>query len=212
MSTAEVDMQDKVQLTGGFTLEILIEYGNVTFQVMNTSDNVAGSIQVCPPIPQHDSWRRAWDPELDEPEFAFLELGTSYGRRRMPPACAQAYSEAVSLAADFCYRLNEQAAEALAHQEYERRDVRERQQREQEAEAAKRAELQESIQWYIGQKFKLKRKGYRATVFGTINRVTDRTIYTTSERDIPMETNLVDLTELHIMYEGDKRYTKVFPA
>jgi hypothetical protein len=212
MSTAEAT--EDMQLAGGYTLRPNVTDKNITFNVIGLDGRSVMSIEVRAPLSvRRSSWRdpAEWDPERDEPEYSYVDTGY-YRHRMLNPAAAKAVAEAMQIAADFCHALNEQAAEALAWQEYERRDVREREIRELAEEELKRAEIKESVQWYVGQKFKLRRKGYKATVFGVIDRISDTTLYTTSERGVSMTTQIDDLIELHIMYDGERRYTKVFPA
>ncbi len=202
---------ESIELSGGYNLDVNVGGSDVVFSAKHDSHR---DLDVCVELPfkPRRSWQREWDPAHDEPEYARVEYAGTYGSRYMTPTASRVLAEVLQLAADFCERLNEQNAEALAHQEHQRREHRLRQQREREAEEAKRAEIKEQVQWYIGQKFKLRRRGYRATVFGTIDAITDTQLRTTSERGVPMTTQIEDLTELHIMYEGERRYTKVFPA
>jgi len=197
---------EDIELHGGHTLSVEPDSHGVTFYVVHGTSRVY-TVEVKAPLSRRRY--REWDPHYDDPEYGVVGIG--YGRS-INPSAAVALSETIAVAADFCARLNDQCAEGLAWQEYQRREIVEVEEKRRAEEAALRAEIQEQIQWYVGQKFKLKRKGYKATVFGVIDRVSTTTIYTTSERGVSMTTEISDLTELHIMYDGEKRYTKVFPS
>jgi hypothetical protein len=207
-----MDNAEAIELAGGYTLELYVEEGQTNFYVLRPNGSKVHTVYVRLPLPPRQSWRRAWDPELDYPEYGNIQSETLGGYRRhgASPADALAVSEALALAASYCVACNEARIEELAWQEYARRDAREREAREEANRDRARQEIKEAIQWYIGNKFKLRRAGYKATVFGTIDRVTDTIIYTASERNVRMQTLLSDLEQMWVMYDGEKRYTKVF--
>jgi hypothetical protein len=207
-----MDNAEAIELAGGYTLELYVEEGQTNFNVLRPNGSKVHTVYVRLPLPPRQSWHRAWDPELDYPEYGNIRSGALGGYRQatLSPADALAVAEALALAASYCVACNEAHIEELAWQEYARRDAREREAREEANRDRVRQEIKEAIQWYIGNKFKLRRQGYKATVFGTIDRVTDTTIYTTSERNVRMQTLLSDLEQMWVMYDGEKRYTKVF--
>jgi hypothetical protein len=156
---------------------------------------------------------RKWDPERDDVEYARVEWARGYyGKSSMLPRNAAAVAKALSVAAEYADRLNDAAWWELAEQERAKHEIEEVAKREAEEEEQRLETIREQVQWYIGQTFKLKRKGYRATVYGTIDSVSTRKLHTTSERGVKMTTELLDLETMSIKYEGEKRYTKVFPA
>lgn len=101
----------------------------------------------------------------------------------------------------------EKAAKAKAEQEERERQYKERVERDRiarEAREAKVSELVDTLKWMIGERIRLKRRGYRATVFGTIDHITDKEGYRfgwiqiTTEKDKWMEINLRDVMILQM--------------
>ena len=182
---------------------------DVTFTVYDDEDKRISSIEVEPPMQERRY--RTWDPERDEPEYARVTNNTYYSHRAHLPEDAFAVAKTLETAAEFAKRLNVAAAPELEKQERAHKYAIAKREQEKAEHEQRVAAIKEHVQWYTGQKFKLRRKGYRATVFGVIDRVTDTHIYTTSERGVAMTTKLADLEELHVMYEGERRYTRVFP-
>lgn len=104
----------------------------------------------------------------------------------------------------------ERAAQQRAEYEERRRVELERRAKEAEERRKRVAEIYELVRWLEGQKFRLTRDGYRATVFGTIDRVSEQRMYTTSEKGVPMRIEFRDLRKLEIKYEDEKRYTLIY--
>lgn len=102
------------------------------------------------------------------------------------------------------------AEKARAEREERYRIERERREAERAAELAKVAEIYELVRWLEGQKFRLRRRGMRATVFGTIDRVNEHGMNTTSEKNVPMHITFRELEKLEIKYEDEKRYTLIY--
>lgn len=88
--------------------------------------------------------------------------------------------------------------------------VREERRKAREAEEARVAEVKEAVQWMIDQKFKLKRRGYKSTVFGTLKEVTPSAIRTISEKNVPMHIPLREIEYFAVKYEGDRQYTEIY--
>lgn len=204
-----------VELCEGYTLRAWEYEGSYYLLPVAKDDRPRrrdlSAVQVVPPIPPRQSWHGPWSEQTDEPEYGYINHD-SYRTRGMSAVDARALGEVLALAASFVEALDREKADELAEQVRRRAEYLHKQIQEEEAKEQHRLKLKEDVQWYIGQKFKLRRKGYRATVFGVIDRITDTTIFTTSERGVKMTTDLESLEELHIMYEGEKRYTKVYPT
>jgi hypothetical protein len=203
------------ELGEGYQLHTRLATTTAHFHVMKGERRVI-EIEVAAPLTERKYEHRwigskEWDPQYDPVECAKVEWAR-YGISKMLPRNAKAVATALVIAADYAERLNDEAAEALAYQERAKHEIEEVAKREAEEEEQRLEAIREQVQWYIGQTFKLKRKGYRATVYGTIDSVSTRKLHTTSERGVKMTTELLDLETMSIKYEGEKRYTKVFPA
>jgi cell division septum initiation protein DivIVA len=201
-----------IQLCEGYTLQAWEYEGSYYLLPVAKDDRPRrrrpSAVQVVPPLPPRRSWHGPWSEQTDDPEYGYINYD-SY--RHMSAAEARALGEVLALAASLVEALDREKADELTEQARKREAYLRQKIQEEEAKEQHRLKLKEDVQWYIGQKFKLRRKGYRATVFGVIDRITDTTIFTISERGVRMTIDLESLEELHIMYEGEKRYTKVFP-
>lgn len=103
-----------------------------------------------------------------------------------------------------------QREERRARYEEERKKQIEQARIDRERRAERIAKAKEQLQWYVGQNFKLKRDGYRSTVFGEVIELTERYMRTISERGVPMRIELDKITQFSVKYEGEKRYTLVY--
>lgn len=198
-----------IDLDDGYKIQILTNDEGITFTVRDATNREV-AIDVAKPLSAKRSyWRGDWDPSRDKPEYSRIEFGR-YGRQSFTPKLAKATAVALDMAAAACNSLNEEHAEALAHQEHERREYKQREEREEREHAERVNKVKEELQHYLGQNFKLKREGYKATVFGTVERFSDTHVYTISERGVPMDTLLDSIYFFAIKYEGEKRYTTVY--
>jgi hypothetical protein len=95
-----------------------------------------------------------------------------------------------------------------AHQnEMERWRAEREERRVKENEAV--AEKTELIQWHLEERFRLKRRGYRSTVFGTIKAVERGYMRTLSEKNQPMTIALREIYWLEIKPEGEREYETI---
>jgi hypothetical protein len=222
MTTVAEEIESmSVDLPAGCQLVIRIDGDVANFTVKRGEEREVLTVRVQAPLTERRWARRwtpneddrKWDPERDDVEYARVEWARGgYGRSSMLPRNAAAVAKALSVAAEYADRLNEAVWWDLAEQERAKHEITERVLLE-AADVQKKLEaIRDKIQLYIGQTFKLQRRGYKATVYGTIDSVSDRKLHTTSERGVPMLTELLDLETMHIKYDGEKRYTKVFPA
>lgn len=212
---------DSIKLTEGFELGVEIgrdtymDVNQITFKVIREDDKErrkrdTPTVDIEAPLqrPRPYSWRSTgqWTPDYD-PQYGSLDVNYF---DTDDAAQARASAVMLTLAADLLDAMHRQAAPQLEKQIKEHAAKLEAELKAEEAKVEKRSKLKEELQWFVGQKFKLKRDGFKATVFGTINRFTDTHVYTTSERGVRMDTRIDDINFFAIMYEGERRYTQVF--
>lgn len=129
---------------------------------------------------------------------------------RFCEAMDEAYEPVFAAARDKIEQRNAEREAASKRYEEEREKLREQRRKEREAVAARQQEQYELIRWYVGHKFRLKRDGYRATVFGTIDKVTPSHIYSTSEKGVSMQIEIAGVNWFEVKNEPtDKRYDTI---
>jgi hypothetical protein len=144
----------------------------------------------------------------------------------MEPHMAVCLAEVLGMCAVFCEALDqdietalqrerERVEKARAEREAEReRLLAERKRLAEEAEKPL-AELKEWLKWNLDEQIKMKWRGRRSIVFGTVRRIdTNRWgttyLYTISERGNPMEVRLNDIVWLDNKPEDSHRYVRIF--
>jgi hypothetical protein len=139
----------------------------------------------------------------------------------IPEGHARAVGKIIIAAADFAAGLNEQHKDAIAKQqeEFEQYERERRLARQRDEEQFKK--LYEQVIWLVGSKFRLRRRGMKATVFGTINYVTPPQadgspppgafMRTTSEKGVDMTIRLRDVILMDIKHDdSSRRYDNIY--
>jgi hypothetical protein len=154
-----------------------------------------------------------------EPDSAMIQPRIRSGD--IPDEVARAVSAALLMSADFATVLNECYEDELDKQQQEydayQRELKLANQRDLE----QFEELYQKVVWLIGSKFRLRRRGKKATVFGTIDFVTpprdDGTappgayMNTTSEKGVSMHIRLKDVIWMEIKHEdSSRRYDNIY--
>lgn len=150
----------------------------------------------------NSGWDSGMEPQYGSLDVNYLDTDDT--------ECARASAAMLLIAADILDAEHRFHAEELMGQQQAHAKSLEEQLKAEEQRQEKRNKLKEELQWFVGHKFKLRRDGYKATVFGTIDRFTDTHVYTTSERGVRMDTRIEDINFFAVMYDGERRYTKVF--
>lgn len=178
------------------------------FRVMTANHYIDPVMRIEVIYPQRIEWLHVDNPRAFQPARI-----TTMAQATLTEAEAAALAETLGLAVVLANALNEewhvwnakaeQEREAYrAKREREMEEYRARQQAEREATAKRIAEKIEKLKWYIGDDFKLKRRGYRATVFGTIEDFGPRHMFTTSERGKRMRIEVDSIYRLWLKGEG----------
>lgn len=166
-----VEELNGMPLDAGFSLRVRATgfgIGRWEFRALN-SQALPMDYWVQVTIPQHGA-------------AATMTLGTPYQGSAMDAGRGRVYAEVLHHAATFVDAANEGLQERLAEQrkreEQRLKEEKERRERER-AEVEERAkgynawvaEMQEALQWHLGERFRLLRWNMRATVFGTLENV-----------------------------------------
>lgn len=209
--------EDAVALSvDGYYVEAKSRYnGEVEFHLHGN----ARVIQVCRVnLPFQNQFRRE---DYSRPADGAL-IHPSINVSSLYPRQMRMVVEIFTIAADYAAALNSCYMDELrAHQDvYER--LRDEKINAEQQEKQQKEELYEHVRWLIGDQIRLKRAGYRSTVFGTIDRVSEpgqagtswrrqpAMMYITTERGKYMRINLDDVTVLDHKEPGAKRFTNIY--
>jgi len=149
-----------------------------------------------------------WQP-TQEPQYSSIDI-QGYHYSNFNPLEAEQSAMAMMVAAEACRARNLAVADVLASQDQRHKEHETREQREKEEKERAKNELKDLLQNYVGQTFKLKRDGYRATVYGTVDRFDERRLWSTSERGVPMTTDIASISFFAVKWDGEKRYETVY--
>jgi hypothetical protein len=176
-----------------------------------------GSLHVCyvnEPLTQK---HRAQDSPPDSSMITPRLFSRSVGENT-----ARAIAEVLVRAADHAMGANERCHLELAKQEQVRQELIQENALLRQRDDEQYAKLYNQVIWLIGNKFRLRRRGKRATVFGEIISVwpspTDEVpvppravMHTVSEKGVDMQIELRDVIFMEVKEEdSDRRYTEIY--
>lgn len=133
----------------------------------------------------------------------------------IPDEVATAIGSSLMVSACFATVLNECYDEELEQQQREHDQFMRELKLSKQRDAEQFEQLYQQVIWMVGSKFRLRRRGKKATVFGTIDYVTppreDGTappgayMNTTSEKGVPMHIRLRDVIKMEIKQDNSSR-------
>lgn len=146
--------------------------------------------------------------------------------RLMNEYSARARAEVLLLAADFAAAMNEAYGPELSKQQQQFDEWNREQKLAYQRDEEQFIKLYSQVIWMVGTKFRLKRRGMKATVFGEILRIdepTNRTVegekpyhrdpymQTVSEKGVPMRIRVRDIIWMEVKEDSSsRRYTNIY--
>lgn len=155
----------------------------------------------------------------DRPDAALISARVS--TRDVPDEVVHAISNALFVSASFATVLNESYEDELTRQQNEYDKYQQELKLARQRDDEQYNELFQKVVWLVDSKFRLKRRGKKATVFGTIKYVTPPRedgsappgayMETISEKGVPMTIRLRDVIWMEIKHDdSSRRYDNIY--